>query len=57
MKDYVVADIKEFIENEINVNNKRLNGTCFLADDRLIGDGTKAIGERIEKEREENDNV
>lgn len=36
MKDYVVADIKEFIESEINFNNKYLIGTCYLTDDNEI---------------------
>lgn len=36
MKDYVVADIKEFIEGEINNNNKYLIGACYLADDNEI---------------------
>lgn len=36
MKDYVVADIKEFIESEINFNNKYLIGACYLADDNEI---------------------
>lgn len=36
MKDYVVADIKEFIESEINFNNKYLIGACNLADDNEI---------------------
>ncbi len=36
MKDYVVADIKEFIESEINNNNKYLIGDCYLEDDNEI---------------------
>lgn len=36
MKDYVVADIKEFIESEINVNNKYLIGACYLVGDNEI---------------------
>lgn len=36
MKKYVVAEIKEFIENEINANNKYLIGACYLVDDNEI---------------------
>lgn len=40
----------------VYIDNEYIYGWYYQADDRLIGDGTKATVERIEKEREESEN-
>lgn len=40
----------------VYVDNEYIQGWYYQSDDRLIGDGTKATAERIEKEREESEN-
>lgn len=36
----------------VYIDNEYIYGWYYQSDDRLIGDGTKATAERIEKERE-----
>ena len=40
----------------VYVDNEYIYGWYYQAEDRFIGDGTKATAERIEKEREESEN-
>lgn len=41
----------------VYIVNEYIYGCYYQSEDGLIGDGTKATAERIEKEREENKNV
>lgn len=40
----------------VYVDNEYIYGWYYQSEDMLIGDGTKATAERIEKEREESEN-